>query len=138
VTGRLLRAWFAGAFEAMGGRLRDTLLAAGPLSAANLRGRPVNQPFGRPGEVWAIVQTTTRGARGLRNKTDAFSVQVWDRFLDALAGKAPLRAAFRVASRTRFPPSTWWPPPTRTLPLPDAPDDPPYYVSRRDAAELQG
>jgi hypothetical protein len=97
-TGRMLRAWFAGAFEAMGGRLRDTLLAAGPLSAANLRGRPVDQPFGRPGEVWATVQTTTQGARSLRNKTDAFSVQVWDKFLDTLAGKAPFGAALRVAT----------------------------------------
>jgi hypothetical protein len=46
---RMLRAWFAGAFEATGGRLRTAVLAAEPMSDYSLRGRPASEPYGRPG-----------------------------------------------------------------------------------------
>jgi hypothetical protein len=90
-AGSILRAWFTGAFEAMGGRLRERLLAAGPLPAYNLRGRRVDEPFGRPGDLWAVVKTKVLGARGLRTKSGPFSEKAWNAFLGRLA--SPLSAA---------------------------------------------
>ncbi len=97
-AGRMSRAWFAGVFEAMGGRLRDALLAAGPLSAYNLRGRNMEEPFGQPGEVWATVQTKVRGTRGPRAKTDPFSEEAWDAFLGRLASPLLQSASLRAAT----------------------------------------
>jgi hypothetical protein len=82
---RMLRAWFAGAFEAMGGRLRAAVLAAEPMSDYNLRGRPASEPYGQPGEVWSAIHTSVRGARGVRTKSKAFSTKAWTAFLDGLA-----------------------------------------------------
>jgi hypothetical protein len=82
---RMLRTWFAGAFEAMGGRLRAAVLATEPMSDYNLRGRPVSQPYGKPGEVWSAIHTSARGARGVRTKSKAFSTKAWTAFLDGLS-----------------------------------------------------
>jgi hypothetical protein len=75
VAARMLRAWFTGAFEAMGGRLRAAVLAAEPMSDYNLRGRPISQPYGKPGEVWSAIHTFVRGARGVRIRSKAFSMK---------------------------------------------------------------
>jgi hypothetical protein len=85
VAGRMLAAWFSGAFEAMGGRLRAEVLAAEPMSDYNLRGRPVSEPYGKPGEVWSAIYTSVRGPRGVRMKSKAFSTKAWKAFLDGLS-----------------------------------------------------
>ena len=85
VAARMLRAWFAGAFEAMGGRLRAAVLAAEPMCDFNLRGRPVSQPYGKPGEVWSAIHTFVRGARGVRITSKAFSTKAWTDFLDGMS-----------------------------------------------------
>jgi hypothetical protein len=92
---RMLRAWFAGAFEAMGGRLRAAVLAAEPMSDYNLRGRPISQPYGKPGEVWSAIHTFVRGARGVRIGSKAFSAKAWTAFLDGLS-VAPFGAELSV------------------------------------------
>jgi hypothetical protein len=96
-TGRLLRSWFAGAFEAMGGKLRDRLLAAGPLPDAVMRGRPSNEPYGRPGDVWSHVMTGFRGPRGLKHKAKAFGPKSWDAFLRTM-DQVPFTAELKMAT----------------------------------------
>jgi hypothetical protein len=82
----LLRAWFAGAFEAMGGQLREALVAGAPLSDWVLRKRPVNKPYGPPGTIWAHLMTGVRGPRGIRLTKRAFTTESWAAFLDGMAG----------------------------------------------------
>ena len=121
---RMLRAWFAGAFEAMGGRLRTAVLAAEPMSDYNLKGRPASEPYGRPDEVWSAIHTSTRGARGLRMKSKAFSTKAWNAFLDGLstppfgveltaitldyAGFPNTFPSLRIGLRTNDDDEGWW------------------------------
>ncbi|MGA5305600.1 hypothetical protein ACPCHT_37300 [Nucisporomicrobium flavum] len=83
---RMLRAWFTGAFEAVGGKLRAAVLAAEPMSDYNLKGRPADEPYGNPGEVWSAIHTSARGARGVvRTKSKAYSTKAWKAFLEGLS-----------------------------------------------------
>ncbi|MEV4630668.1 hypothetical protein AB0J90_30830 [Micromonospora sp. NPDC049523] len=99
-TARLLRSWFGGAFEAMGGRLRESLLVAEPLSDDVLRRRPRHDPYGRPGEVWGHSMTGVRGPRGLRHDAKAFSLRSWTAFLQGL-DDVPFTADLNVVTLDR-------------------------------------
>jgi hypothetical protein len=96
-TAELLRAWFGGAFEAMGGELRQRLLAVEPLSDDLLRRRPRNDPYGQPGDVWSHVMTGVRGARGIRNRANAFSTAAWQKFLTGM-DKVPATGELNICT----------------------------------------
>jgi hypothetical protein len=96
-TAELLRAWFGGAFEAVGGQLRQRLLAGEPLSDDVLRKRSPNDPYGQPGEVWSHVMIGTNGARGVRNRATAFSRSSWGRFLAGM-NKLPATAQLNICT----------------------------------------
>lgn len=76
-TGELLRSWFTGAVEVLGGSLRGDLLRAEPLNDALLR---QHGPYGEPGDVWG--QFTQAGAGRIRVK--AYSAKSWSTFLKGL------------------------------------------------------
>jgi hypothetical protein len=99
-TAGLLRSWFSGAFEAMGGLLRERLLLAEPLSDAVMRRRPRNEPYGQPGDVWAYVMTGVRGPRGLKHKAKAFSLKSWAAFLAGL-DEVPFTAELKLVTLDR-------------------------------------
>lgn len=88
-TGELLRSWFTGAFEALGGSLRAELLRAEPLADAMLR---QTGPYGAPGDVWGQVYTQA-GAGRFRVK--AYSAKSWASFLKGLDA-VPDRAGLNV------------------------------------------
>jgi hypothetical protein len=94
---RMLRDWFAGSFEAMGGRLRADLLAAEPPAADFLRKRKRTDAFGRPGDVWGQLSTGVEGARGLRMSEKPFSPASWKAFLDGMS-KAPSLAVLYLVT----------------------------------------
>jgi hypothetical protein len=94
---RMLCDWFAGSFEAMGGRLRADLLAAQPPAADFLRKRKRDDSFGRPGDVWGQVSTGVQGARGLRISEKPFSPASWKAFLDGMS-KAPQLAVLYLVT----------------------------------------
>jgi hypothetical protein len=93
---RMLRGWFAGSFEAMGGRLRTELLAAEPPPADFLRKRRRADSFGRPGDVWGQVSTGVEGARGLRMSEKPFSPASWKAFLDGMSKTPHLAVLYLV------------------------------------------
>lgn len=94
---RMLCDWFAGSFEASGGRLRADLLAAEPPAADFLRKRNRDDPFGRPGDVWGQLSIGVQGARGLRISEKPYSPVSWKAFLDGLA-KAPRLAVLYLVT----------------------------------------
>nr|WP_221378577.1 hypothetical protein [Actinoplanes polyasparticus] len=62
--------------------------------------RPIDQPFGQPGEVWSTVETAVHGPRGLRWKSNAFTAKSWDAFLGRLA-TVPHHAALSLITLDR-------------------------------------
>jgi hypothetical protein len=84
-TARLLRAWFTGAFESMGGALREKLLAVQPLPADVAKSWAGNGPYGpESGGVWSQVTSRVMGPRGLKERTKPFTDKSWAAFLQGL------------------------------------------------------